>query len=177
MSSQCCFSTVKKKKYNRCQNYMYVIYSMYMTYRVTKIKMQNMVMQKLFSNNCCSIISAQLCLFCLFCLRSWEENGSFWIKSECHPVIWSESICPQPYDRCCVSHTFCFQQRASLSAASRYLQLSPETIQRTCWTERNRQSHRLSPWQQRSDAADSLSNKTINGFNHLLVYLLWSSSC
>lgn len=63
-----------------------------------------------FSNNCCSIISAQLCLFCLFCLRSWEENGSFWIKSECHPVIWSESICPYRYDQCCVSHTFCFSR-------------------------------------------------------------------
>lgn len=33
-----CFSTVKKKKYNRCQNYMYVIYSLYMTCEVTKNK-------------------------------------------------------------------------------------------------------------------------------------------
>lgn len=176
MSSQCCFSTVKKKKYNRCQNYMYVIYSMYMAYRVTKIKMQNMVMQKLFSNNCCSIISAQLCLFCLFCLRSWEENGSFWIKSECHPVIWSESICPYWYDQCCVSHTFCFQQRARWAPqpgiCNYCLKRSNERAER-----RETGNHRLSPWQQRSDAADSLSNKTINGFNHLLVYLLWSSSC
>jgi len=108
---------------------MYVIYSMYMTYRVTKIKMQNMVMQKLFSNNCCSIVSAQLCLFLSVLLEVLRRKRQFLNKiwmSPCHLI--REYLPVTVRSMLCVSHLL-FSAESSLSAATRYLQLSPETIQ------------------------------------------------
>lgn len=67
------FLNCKEEKYNRCQNYMYVIYSVYMTYQVTKIKMQDMVMQKVFSHNNSAKLDPALSIVCF----ALEKKTSF----------------------------------------------------------------------------------------------------
>lgn len=83
--------------------------------------------------------------------------------SPCHLI----RVCDRAIDVVLLT-PFVFRKELS----SRYAQISPETIRTNVLNgEKPAESPSVSMATE-SDAAASLSNKTINGFNHLLVYLL-----